>query len=760
MIAGCDSAEMIPDTPGTTTSKGTLTAVIGKFNQNASRAQVEINNQSIDSELFLWNQSDRFTMIDADAKSIIGEYETLGYTDDNKSGEADFMGKPVAEGSNYLAIYPAISDSTDLVIDSMDLSVVQSATMPDNSEESIIDYLSANMVMTASGTMQLSKSVRFAHECAMLRISLSNATDDVLAVNHVGIGSESSLFGTSMSYNLSTATRTISSQDNIGVTYDNMSIERFKSTDIYLLCFPGNDFDAEESLTISVDDATIEIPLSDLIDNGETKFEAGKRYWFKLIETNNGLVRESSIPAGKIKNQDIIKAIELNLHGQKLNRDEYGFVDASDSWNSYLIDQIDYISIYGNNISESDLSELKYLTNLYELIISNCSNMELLDISDLKNLTNLNQLTISNCPKLRSLDLSEFTTLENINIHGYPANINGYPAELREIKLPTSVKRLTLGGIIHLTELDLTAYSNLENLSAVNCSLKSIDLSNNPQLVNLNLSENLFEDIDLSNNLNLEELVITDNRIKELSLNNLQKLRKLSIGNNGMQRLDINSCPAVRYLVNENYDWQFPFDERVYEINHVTGLENGELTELATLYLKGVDVDNIDLRGHTTIKELTLLNMDLDKVDISMLSELEHVTLSLKGVTEIDFTRNAKLRILQCRCNLEDVDLSKNTELRDLSIEGNNIKSLDVSANTLLRFLYCNENKLSTLDITKNGNLLYDGFTGVRFGDQRGDSEGSYTELELKMTPDQYEMWQDEYEHLPGNNHVTVVVVE
>lgn len=70
-------------------------------------------------------------------------------------------------------------------------------------------------------------------------------------------------------------------------------------------------------------------------------------------------------------------------------------------------------------------------------------------------------------------------------------------------------------------------------------------------------------------------------------------------------------------------------------------------------------------------------------------------------LTGISYFTN--LELLDCtQCNLETLDISKNTALKKLYCDYNELSSLDISKNTALEYLNCNENKLSDLDISKN----------------------------------------------------------
>ena len=85
-----------------------------------------------------------------------------------------------------------------------------------------------------------------------------------------------------------------------------------------------------------------------------------------------------------------------------------------------------------------------------------------------------------------------------------------------------------------------------------------------------------------------------------------------------------------------------------------------------------------------------------------------------EGLTSLDASSCLKLLKLECYYTdisgvnqLTTLDVSKNTELTDLSCGGNALTALNVSKNTKLTGLFCGRNQLTTLDVSKNTALIY-----------------------------------------------------
>ncbi len=70
---------------------------------------------------------------------------------------------------------------------------------------------------------------------------------------------------------------------------------------------------------------------------------------------------------------------------------------------------------------------------------------------------------------------------------------------------------------------------------------------------------------------------------------------------------------------------------------------------------------------------------------------------------------------------LTNLDVSKNTELTDLSCNINRLTNLDISKNTELTYLSCYNNQLTNLDVSKNTKL-----TRLYCDNNPGDQESTF----------------------------------
>ena len=109
----------------------------------------------------------------------------------------------------------------------------------------------------------------------------------------------------------------------------------------------------------------------------------------------------------------------------------------------------------------------------------------------------------------------------------------------------------------------------------------------------------------------------------------------------------------------------------------------------------------------TKLKELTISKSEIATIDVSKFTTLEVLSISdCKNFASIDVTKNTNLKDLRLIGDkLKSVDVSKNTKLEILRVNENEIEKLDVTALTKLTDLYANDNKLTEIDITKNTEL-------------------------------------------------------
>lgn len=97
---------------------------------------------------------------------------------------------------------------------------------------------------------------------------------------------------------------------------------------------------------------------------------------------------------------------------------------------------------------------------------------------------------------------------------------------------------------------------------------------------------------------------------------------------------------------------------------------------------------------------------DIIAIDVSKNTELRELSVSMNQITSIDLSKNDKLKDLSCAGNpIDKLDVSKNTELEALQCSYCNLSALDVSKNTKLVMIECSYNQLTSLKVPNSKNL-------------------------------------------------------
>lgn len=135
-----------------------------------------------------------------------------------------------------------------------------------------------------------------------------------------------------------------------------------------------------------------------------------------------------------------------------------------------------------------------------------------------------------------------------------------------------------------------------------------------------------------------------------------------------------------------NYKWANDGLLTEKEIEEVTSIE---ISRPSVKSLKGIEL----LRNLTSLKAT---DCDLNKVDVSKNTKLAHLDLDNTHLTSIDLSNNLKLKFLSLRRNqLKIIDLSKNTELEEVYLERNLLTSLDLTGLRKLAYVYCYQNRIN-----------------------------------------------------------------
>ena len=298
----------------------------------------------------------------------------------------------------------------------------------------------------------------------------------------------------------------------------------------------------------------------------------------------------------------------------------------------------------------SDMTEIKYFTNLKEL---DCSNNQ------------LSQLDVSGCTQLTDLWCYD-NQLSQLDVSG--------------------CSQLTVLWCYdnQLSQLDVSGCSQLTDLSCNYNQLSQLDVSGCSQLTDLSCHGNQLSQLDVSNNTQLTDLSCGDNQLSQLDVSGCTQLTDLSCGANQLSQLDVSNNTQLMYLdCNDN------------QLSQLDVSNNTQLTELNCNYNQ---LSQLDVSGCTQLTDLRCYDNQLSQLDVSGCTQLTVLSCSSNDLTQLDVSNNTQLMYLNCNDNqLTQLDVSNNTQLTELNCNYNQLSQLDVSNNTQLTVLDCGSNPLEKL---------------------------------------------------------------
>jgi len=136
-------------------------------------------------------------------------------------------------------------------------------------------------------------------------------------------------------------------------------------------------------------------------------------------------------------------------------------------------------------------------------------------------------------------------------------------------------------------------------------------------------------------------------------------------------------------------------------IESLKGIEY--FTALEYLNCGNCEIEEVDISKNTKLKYINFADNYLESLDVSKNVMLEYISCEFNYLTEIDVSNNTALKYLECYGNiLTSLDLTNNPELREVDFEYNELTEIDLSKNPLLKNLYCSFNWLTALDLSNN----------------------------------------------------------
>ncbi len=300
-----------------------------------------------------------------------------------------------------------------------------------------------------------------------------------------------------------------------------------------------------------------------------------------------------------------------------------------------------------------------------------------------------------------------------------------------------------------LATLDISKNRKLKKLEVLFTKIKNLDLSKNEKLEYLEASYNKLEELDVSANKNIGYVNVYENKLTKLNVANGNNKNWKGLGAddlkfNAQENPQLSCIKVDKDFVPDETKWQK--DDTADWNNTAESCEDYTPSTMTLTSTKNSikliintyasDRPNvwIDLNGNgkkdsgekvtefsfseknynKTANTITIYGRiisfgcnknSLTSLDVSKNSQLKELWCSLNSLRQLDVSKNKKLELLSCTHNylLTKLDVSKNTNLKILSCFRNSLKELDVSKNSQLNDLGCSHNSLTKLNVA-NGN--------------------------------------------------------
>ena len=142
-------------------------------------------------------------------------------------------------------------------------------------------------------------------------------------------------------------------------------------------------------------------------------------------------------------------------------------------------------------------------------------------------------------------------------------------------------------------------------------------------------------------------------------------------------------------------------NEHVRQIENLKGIEH--FTNLEWLTCAYTGLTELDVSKNTALRYLYVEGSRLKKLNVSNNTLLKHLGCNYNQLTELNVSNNKVLTNLECYgSQLKELNVSNNTALTWLDCGGNQLTELNVSKNKALVFLDCDGNQLTELNVSNN----------------------------------------------------------
>lgn len=313
------------------------------------------------------------------------------------------------------------------------------------------------------------------------------------------------------------------------------------------------------------------------------------------------------------------------------------------------------------DLSNNNISNLKYISKLSNLNTLKLSNNNIKSTSGIDSLNMLMYLDLSNN------DISNISSIENLE-HLKSLNLSN-----NNVSSISSIENLNKLYELKLSDNNIKNLSSIETLS----NIKYLDLSHN-KIKDISVLENLteLEKVDLSyneisdvnyfeNNLNLQILNLEDNQIRIMpDLHNLNSLVSLNLNNNLITSLDYQLPSSLESLNISN--------NAIADLSSLSKHNSLQVTALS----QEIKLDDIKLQSDNSINyhvvdydgELIQLKLTANNIGLNSLSDKWYESDGFNSYSGAIY-QNINFKPNQTFTSNQSLNLEPGTKLNDDQLE-------------------------------------------------------------------------------------------
>ena len=256
---------------------------------------------------------------------------------------------------------------------------------------------------------------------------------------------------------------------------------------------------------------------------------------------------------------------------------------------------------------------------------------------------------------------------------------------------------------------------------AVYGNVTSIDLTDNNLIGNADLSGlvdlgyigfrgNRLTNLNISGLTKLKHIDVRGSKLTSLNVAGFKELTYLDCSRNQLPILDLTGCTALEglhcgnnHISNLDVSEMIKLSSLYCEVNNLTSLYVPNCENLSSLSCADNPLNNLEIDGCNNIEYLSYGGEGayLPNIDPSRFTKLKRLSIYGCGITKLNVSTLKDLTSFSCINNLlTHIDVSNLTKLISMYVDNNKLNELDVSALKELRILSCDNNQLTKLDVS------------------------------------------------------------